>query len=141
MELIISIIILLRVVADGRSTCCQMDSTNACRTLYSHYNEERQLRNDSGVFNVTAALKNSKRESLNAFFCIVFYPPCGSSILSLLPYEKEPHVVPCQEFCNSAWKLWRRQRRKHKVPRTAMWPWGLRCEDFPRERCVTYTSK
>ncbi|OWF47794.1 uncharacterized protein LOC110453926 [Mizuhopecten yessoensis] len=140
MELLIILsvaISLLAVHVDGRSSCVRITKSHPCQQFYFHFdNEGNTFKNQSNVFNVTAKLSNSKRESFEAFFCVVFYPPCGASVDYLLPNIRTPHVVPCQEFCTSTWKLWRRMFIKKKIPQDSAWPWGLRCESLPRKDCI-----
>ncbi|XP_060080743.1 uncharacterized protein LOC132560115 [Ylistrum balloti] len=132
-----SILGLLILHVDGRSSCVRIAQNSTCQQFYYHFDKEGSIsKNQSNIFNVTAKLRNSKREFFDAFFCVVFYPPCGASVDYLLPNVRKQNVVPCQEFCTATWKLWRRMFIKKKIPKGSIWPWGLRCESFPRKNCI-----
>ncbi|XP_069122689.1 uncharacterized protein [Argopecten irradians] len=134
---IILIFTLFAVRVDSGNSCISIASSSPCNKFYYQFNEKgRIFKNESNVFEITAKLGSSKREYLDAFFCMVFYPPCGGSVDFLLPNIKAPHLVPCREFCMSTWKLWRRMFIKKKIPLESAWPWGLRCERFPRKDCI-----
>ncbi|XP_033753382.1 uncharacterized protein LOC117336829 [Pecten maximus] len=140
MEILIALFFtsaIFTVHVDSGSSCVRFTKNDPCQQFYFHFNKDGSIsKNESNIFNVTAKLGNSKREALDAFFCMVFYTPCGASVDYLLPKVKKPHVVPCREFCKSTWKLWRRMFIKKRIPEESAWPWGLRCESFPKKDCI-----